>query len=67
VPSACLLDALDRHKLEDKGCSLPAGSRQELPALAATAKVNDMMLVTRNTVEVADLGAKVLNPFEAHN
>jgi toxin FitB len=34
--------------------------------LAATAKVNDMMLVTRNTVDVADLGAKVLNPFEAH-
>jgi predicted nucleic acid-binding protein len=33
--------------------------------LAATAKVNDMTLVTRNTVDVADLGAKVLNPFEA--
>jgi predicted nucleic acid-binding protein len=35
--------------------------------LAATAKVNDMTLVTRNTVDVADLGAKVLNPFEARN
>ena len=35
--------------------------------LAATAKVNDMTLVTRNTVDVADLGAKVLNPFEAHD
>jgi predicted nucleic acid-binding protein len=32
--------------------------------LAATAKVNDMTLVT---VDVADLGAKVLNPFEARN
>jgi predicted nucleic acid-binding protein len=32
--------------------------------LAATAKVNDMTLVTRNNVDVADLGAKVLNPFE---
>jgi toxin FitB len=35
--------------------------------LAATAKVNGMTLVTRNTVDVADLGAKVLNPFEARN
>ena len=33
--------------------------------LAATAKVNEMTLVTRNTVDVADLGAKVLNAFEA--
>ena len=33
--------------------------------LAATAKVNNMTLVTRNTIDVADLGAKVLNPFEA--
>jgi predicted nucleic acid-binding protein len=32
--------------------------------LAATAKVNQMMLVTRNVADVADLGAKVLNPFE---
>src|SRR4029077_17833597 len=35
--------------------------------LAATAKVHGMTLVTRNTVDVADLGAKVLNPFEARN
>lgn len=35
--------------------------------LAATAKVNDMTLVTRNTADVADLGAKVLNPFEPRN
>jgi len=35
--------------------------------LAATAKVSDMTLVTRNTVDVADLGAKVLNPFAARN
>jgi predicted nucleic acid-binding protein len=32
--------------------------------LAATAKVHQMMLVTRNVADVADLGTKVLNPFE---
>ena len=32
--------------------------------LAATAKVNGMTLVTRNIVDVADLGANVLNPFK---
>ncbi len=32
--------------------------------LAATAKVHRMTLVTRNTADVADLGAHVLNPFE---
>jgi predicted nucleic acid-binding protein len=31
--------------------------------LAATAKVHRMMLATRNVADVADLGAKVLNPF----
>ena len=31
--------------------------------LAATAKVNGITLVTRNTADVADLGAKFLNPF----
>jgi len=31
--------------------------------LAATAKVHDMTLVTRNDEDVANLGAKVLNPF----
>ena len=31
--------------------------------LAATAKVHDMTLVTRNDGDVARLGAKVLNPF----
>ena len=35
--------------------------------LAATAKVNGMILVTRNTADIADLGAKFLNPFEAHD
>ena len=35
--------------------------------LAATAKVSDMTLVTRNSVDVADLGAEVLNPFAARN
>jgi toxin FitB len=32
--------------------------------LAATAKVHGMTLVTRNIVDVAGLGADVLNPFE---
>lgn len=32
--------------------------------LAATAKVNGMILVTRNVTDVADLGADILNPFE---
>lgn len=31
--------------------------------LAATAKVHRMVLATRNVADVADLGAKVLNPF----
>jgi predicted nucleic acid-binding protein len=31
--------------------------------LAATAKVHEVMLATRNVADVADLGAKVLNPF----
>jgi predicted nucleic acid-binding protein len=33
--------------------------------LAATAKVNQMTLVTRNVADVAGLGADVINPFEA--
>ena len=32
--------------------------------LAATAKINGLTLVTRNTADVADLGAKILNPFD---
>jgi len=32
--------------------------------LAATAKVHGLILATRNIVDVADLGADVLNPFE---
>lgn len=32
--------------------------------LAATAKVHRLTLVTRNTADVADLGAPVLDPFE---
>jgi hypothetical protein len=32
--------------------------------LAATAKAHQMMLATRNVADVADLGAKVFNPFE---
>lgn len=33
--------------------------------LAATAKVNDLTLVTRNVADVAGLDVDVLNPFEA--
>lgn len=33
--------------------------------LAATAKVHGMTLVTRNAPDVAGLGTKVLNPFQA--
>ena len=32
--------------------------------LAATAKVHGMTLATRNIADIADLGAKILNPFE---
>jgi toxin FitB len=32
--------------------------------LAATARVHDLTLVTRNSADVAGLGAKILNPFE---
>ena len=33
--------------------------------LAATARANGLTLVTRNTADVAGLGADVLNPFDA--
>ncbi len=33
--------------------------------LAATARANGLTLVTRNTADVAELGADVLNPFAA--
>ena len=33
--------------------------------LAATAKVHGITLATRNTTHITDLGANVLNPFEA--
>jgi len=32
--------------------------------MAATAKVRNMTLVTRNTSDVARTGARLLNPFE---
>jgi predicted nucleic acid-binding protein len=32
--------------------------------LAATAKAHRMVLVTRNTADIADLGVHILNPFE---
>ena len=43
-------------------------ARRSLPALdgflAATAKVNDLIFVTRNSEDVRDSGAEVLDPFE---
>lgn len=33
--------------------------------LAATAQVHDLVLVTRNTVDVSGLGVQTLNPFDA--
>ncbi len=33
--------------------------------LAATAKVHGLTLATRNVADIADLGAKVINPFAA--
>jgi predicted nucleic acid-binding protein len=35
--------------------------------LAATAKINGMTLVTRNTSDIADLGVDFLNPFEEYD
>ena len=32
--------------------------------LAATAKVHDLTLATRNIVDVKDTGARVVNPFD---
>ena len=32
--------------------------------LAATAKIHRMTMVTRNTADIADLGVRILNPFE---
>jgi toxin FitB len=44
------------------------GATRPLPVvdalLAATAKVHGMTLVTRNTLDVADLDVSVLNPFD---
>ena len=34
--------------------------------MAATAKVHDLTLVTRNEADVANLGAWILNPFCNH-
>ena len=33
--------------------------------LAATARIHDLVLVTRNAADVAGLGAKILDPFQA--
>jgi toxin FitB len=33
--------------------------------LAATARIHDLVLVTRNAAKVAGLGAKILDPFQA--
>ncbi len=41
----------------------PISSRDGL--MAATAKVRNMTLVTRNTSDVARTGARLLNPFDS--
>ncbi len=45
------------------------GSQRSIPTvdglLSATAKVHRLTLVTRNLADVADLGAKVIDPFRA--
>ena len=55
---------IDRAVTEEWGCM---SAQRPIPVidglLAATAKVHDMTLVTRNDADVAELGAQVLNPF----
>ncbi len=45
-------------------------SRDPLPVadslMAATARVHDLIVVTRNTTDYADTGVTVFNPFTAH-
>ncbi|MBI1774683.1 MAG: type II toxin-antitoxin system VapC family toxin [Proteobacteria bacterium] len=58
--------AIDRRVMDEWG---RMSARSPIPVidgmLAATAKVHDLTLVTRNDGDVSGLGAKVLNPFEA--
>lgn len=57
---------IDRAVTEEWGCM---SAQRPIPVidglLAATAKVHGMTLVTRNDADVAELGAQVLNPFNA--
>jgi hypothetical protein len=59
---------IDRAVTEEWGCM---SAQRPIPVidglLAATAKVHGMTLVTRNDADVAELGAQVLNPFNAEN
>ena len=59
---------IDRAVTEEWGCM---SAQRPIPVidglLAATAKVHGMTLVTRNDADVAELGARVLNPFNAEN
>ena len=57
---------IDRSVADEWGRMTAKRSLATVDALlAATAKVNSMTLVTRNSADVADLGADVFNPFEA--
>lgn len=57
---------VDQSVAEEWGRMTAGRSVPSIDALlAATAKVHRMTLVTRNLPDVADLGAQVLNPFEA--
>jgi hypothetical protein len=57
---------IDRAVTEEWGCM---SAQRPIPVidglLAATAKVHGMTFVTRNDADVAELGAQVLNPFNA--
>jgi predicted nucleic acid-binding protein len=57
--------SIDLAVAEEWGCMSAKRPVSTVDALlAATAKVQRMILVTRNVADAADLGAKVLNPFE---
>lgn len=56
---------IDQTVAEEWGRMTAKRSAPNIDALlAASAKVHDMILVTRNTADVAGLGGDALNPFE---
>jgi toxin FitB len=60
--------AIDREVADEWGRMSAKRSVSTVDTLlAATAKFHRMTLATRNVSDVADLGADILNPFEAFN